>query len=181
MRSVHDIVDRINESLSTIKSSVVYGIAMTAIRDNNGAEERVPMALRSKTEGQYIGVDDEEGIIIYHKLINMTSRVDKTRGVGREPFLNNVYSMAIIVFLNRARVEFLPDELVNVIQDLIPSIISLPPYQSIIPTVNSAILNDTQVWAAEYSADYSLSANQNLFQMNYTVEVTRLKGCFNNC
>jgi hypothetical protein len=59
--------------------------------------------------------------------------------------------------------------------------VALQPYSSIMLFINSANLNDMQVWAGEYSAEYRLNAEQNFIQVNYTVEAAYLKGCFNNC
>jgi sulfur relay (sulfurtransferase) DsrF/TusC family protein len=101
--------------------------------------------------------------------------------MGREPFYVNTYSLSMIVFLNRKRVTLFSDELFNSIQDQFPAQLRLQPYASINLSINSVILNDTEVWAREYSSEYRLTAEENLIQVNYTVEVAFLKGCFVNC
>jgi hypothetical protein len=181
MRSIHDIVDLINAEF-TFKDSVIYCIAQTVARTNErGEDEKVPFMPQKGNNGVYVGIDDKYGIILYHKLVNLTSRTDPKRGMGREPFYVNTYSLSMIVFLNRKRVTLFSDELFNSIQDQFPAQLRLQPYAGINLSINSVILNDTEVWAREYSSEYRLTAEENLIQVNYTVEVAFLKGCFVNC
>ncbi len=90
--------------------------------------------------------------------------------------------MSSIVFLNRRKVNLYADELFTVIQSQFPQSVVLEPYASITISFNNVILNDMQVYAQEYLSDtYRLTAEHNLFQINYTVEAAFSKDCFNTC
>jgi hypothetical protein len=177
--SIHNIVDDINKSLVELNlaEAVYYGVAQTAIR----SEEKIPAIVTRNGELSYVGVDDKRGVIVYHKLNSLTTRVDLKNSIGRQPTYINQYSLSAYVYLNRRKVKLLNDEFYNSMVEAVPTIFSVPPYQSVTLVFNSVLLNDMQVWAAEYSEPYRLPADQNLFQVNYTVEASFLRGCFNKC
>lgn len=176
MHSIHDIILKINESFELPKADI-YGIAQTIMR----GQEKLPGVIGKKGEVYYVGVNDDKGIILYHKINGVVTGI-KPKGYGDSVGNTaNTYSMSMIVFLNRARVNMYPDELFTVIQSQTPVTVALEPYSTISTSFNSVILNDLQVFAQEYQIDYRLTPEQNLFQINYTVETTFLKDCFNTC
>lgn len=179
MPSVHDIVDKLNESLELPSGSDIYGIGQTAVR----GKDRLPGVVNRKNgEIIYVGIDDKKPIRLYHKIDRILVRTDPKKGFGNSlgP-ITNIYSISLIVFNNRKRTKMFADELSSLIQSQFPDSVSLEPYQSINIFFNSVILNDLQVWQQEYSEDYRLPPEHNLFRIDYTVEATFLKGCFITC
>lgn len=178
MPSVHDIVDKLNESLALQGGSDIYGIGQSAVR----GKDRLPGVVNKKNgEIIYVGIDDKKPIRLYHKLNSITLRSDPRKGYGNSTPVTNIYSLSMVVFNNRKKTKQYPDELSSLIQTQFPETVKIEPYQSINIFFNSVILNDLQVWQQEYSEDFRLPPEHNLFRIDYTVEATFLKGCFITC
>jgi hypothetical protein len=183
MHSIHDIVGKINESLD-LPQADIHGIAQTVLRKNNrDQDEKLPVVIGKKGEGLYVGFDDKKGIILYHKLNSVTTSIKVKTGYGdSKGEIQNSYAMSLIVFLNRKKVNIYADELFATIQSQYLEKVTLTPYNSISISFNNVILNDMQVYAQEYLIDtYRLTAEHNLFQINYTVEAAFNRDCFNTC
>jgi hypothetical protein len=178
MHSIHDIVGKINESLD-LPQADIHCIAQTVLRK----DEKLPAVIGKKGEGLYVGFDDKKGIILYHKLNAVTTSIKVKSGYGDSAgAIANSYAMSMIVFLNRKKVNLYADELFTTIQSQFPQNVTLTPYNTITISFNNVILNDLQVYAQEYlSETYRLTPEHNLFQINYTVETTFSKDCFNTC
>lgn len=178
MRSIHDIVLTINESLQLGAHVSLFGIATSVI---DGNDEKLPAVLKRDGEADYVGIDDRDSIRLYHKVNSVSCSLKASEGYGRSAGAQvNTYAMVMIVFLNRKRRDLYADELFAIIQSQFPEKINLPPYASINIRFNSAILNDQQVYSQEYSSErFQLGPEHNLFQIQYSVEATFLKGCFN--
>lgn len=178
MHSIHDIVHILNRAIN-VPLSDVHGIAQTVLK----GEEKIPALVKKDGTGVYVGIDDQYGVRIYHKLNSLTTTVKAREGYGRSAGTQiNTYSLSMIVFLNRKRVSMYPDELLALLQSQLPEAIKLEPYDHVRTWFNNIILNDLQVWNQEYLSDtYRLLPEYSLFQINYTVEVAFKKGCFNNC
>jgi hypothetical protein len=180
MRSIHDIVLLLNDSLTGLFSSkrlsgsALYGIA-EAVKRNT---ETLP-----ELDEKYVGIDDIHPAIIYHKLNAMTSSIKPATGYGRGVGDHaNTYSISAVVFLDRGKTGLYPDELLLMIQANFPEQIRLDPYKSIRVAFGSVVLNSSQVYQQEYTSDtYRLKANQYLFKINYTVEAVFSKNCFDKC
>lgn len=178
MPSVHDIVDKINASLDLPGGSDINGIAQSAYRK----PDRFPGVVKKGGEIRYVGIDDKYSVLLYHKLNSVSVKTDPRRGFGNSTGpINNSYSISLVVYNNRKKTKQFADELSSLIQSQFPDTVKLEPYQSINIFFNSVILNDLQVWQQEYSIEYQLPPDHNLFQINYTVEATFLKGCFITC
>lgn len=178
MQSIHDLVCSINNSFELPSETKLFGIAYTMIKDLSTGE-RIPVQVIEKGEGVPVVPDDGSGIQIYHKLniMNTTRR----KSAGRSNDIVNTYNMQMVVFLNRVRTNMLVDELLVTIQSQLPETIALQPYSAITLSVSSAILNDLSVWQQEYNNSFRLTAEQNLFLLNYQIETVFSKSCFNRC
>lgn len=172
MRSIHDIVCEINNSIPL--SGEKYGIATPALRG-----EQVIPAINEK----YIGIDDSFPVRIYHKLNGMVSSIRPNTGYGDDIGDHvTAFNMSMIVFNNQLLSKLKPDQMVLFLQVNTPRRVSSDTFKKIAITYNNAILNDAQVFSQEYgSTEYRLKLNQNLIQINYTVEATYLYGCFAKC
>jgi hypothetical protein len=181
MPSIHDIVDGINKAATCLpEDSELKNIAITVYRDD---VEKLPCVVSFEGEGEYVGIDDRFAVLWYHKLNRITVIRDPKKEYGRGPGdVSNSYDMSMIVFLNRNRARMRAADLINIIEEFFPYDIKLEPFKSIRIVLNNIILNDQQVYNQEYeSRTNRLQPEHNLFQINYTVEASFTKGCFNNC
>ena len=172
MQSIHDIVCEINESIPLTGEK--YGVATPAIRG-----DQVIPSFKEK----YIGIDDSFPVRIYHQLNGMVSSIRPNSGYGDDTGdYVTVFQMSMIVFNNQSLSKLKPDQLVLFLQVNTPRKVESDTFKKITITYNNAILNDAQVFSQEYgSTDFRLKLNQNLIQINYTVEVTYINGCFAKC
>lgn len=176
MRSIHDIVDLINTQLVLPEHSKTHGIGQTVLR----GDDKLPAIVKQNGEAEYVGIDDRFSVRVYHKLNSVNIR--RTAGYGTSIPIVNSYSLSMIIFSNRKLSKLFSDELLTLIQSQVPDSLGLKPYAQIVIALNSANLNDLQVYNQEYATkDYRLGPQNNLFQLNYTVEASFTKGCFNTC
>lgn len=176
MHSIHDIVEKINNSFSWVpKASEVNGIAELLSRD----EATIPVVGE-----KYVGIDDLFPIRIYHRLNSMTSSVRTGTGYGRNIGDHvNTYQLSMVIFLDKPKSCLYPDEFLLVSQANFPERISLEPYKSIITSFGSAVFDSQLVYKQEYvsSETYRLKQDQFFFKINYSIETTFSKGCFKQC
>jgi hypothetical protein len=168
-------VHLINRSIS-IDNATFFGIAQTVLR----GQEKLPAVVYANGKADYVGIDDVDAVRAYHKLATLTVRPSPANNYGRGSGFINAYSMQLIVFLNRNKKCMHADSLVQILQSQFPEQLKLKPYSGIQIFFNSVILNDLQVYNQEYLSETNrLGPEHNLFQVNYTVEATFLKGCLN--
>lgn len=142
----------------------------------------LPCTVDKSGEGVYIGMDNTIPVIIYHK-INSISSVIKPKGTGDAlGDIVNTYSNTMIVYMSRKKTGLLPDQLILKIQASLPDFLQFKPYNNIVIRFLNVILNSNQVWASEYGGSkYRLTPESNLFAINYQIETTFAKKCFENC
>lgn len=178
MLSTNDIADWINGKVCKIIPGLkYYGVGKTAI-NSDGKQQ-------SYINGQYIGIDDTYSAMLYHKDQSVASTTVPGSGYGNdERSLQNTYTMAMIVYFNEKKCGVMADTLYTFIQSTITGVLKAQGYKSIRVNVQSAILNDAQVWRQEYgNTPYQLSDAQRLLQINYNVVFVFDKNCIaiNNC
>lgn len=178
---ISDVINHINTGLKKVFESVpgvkVYGLAQTMIKDS----KFIPALVDHTGEGKYIGIDDGSPVILYHKTNSITSIIDKSKAVGREVgAIVNTYNQTLIVYLNRKKLKLTPDELFLFIQAKFPDTLQKEPF-TILVKITNVILSSEQVWASEYKTLFSLPPEANLFALNYTIEGSFKKGCFDRC
>lgn len=173
--SIHDIIKVVNSSLKgIIKNGVWHGVASNVERNKVSQPE---------IDGKYAGIDDVHPLISYHKLISLTSSVERNKGYGDSPgSIKNTYSLAMVVFVNRKKCGAYQDDVFLSIQANLPEMIDSPPYKSVQLIMGRVDLDSETVYGQEYTnAKYKLQPEQYLFRINYTIETTFKKGCFNLC
>lgn len=175
MKSIRDIISSLNETIELPKGSAVYGVAELVPRDDQTLPE---------IDGKFVGIDDTHPVIIYHRLLSVSTRIPQKTGYGREAgYVSNTYSIAMVVFLQHERAKLYPDQLLLFIQSNMPDRMKAEPYNDIVITFTGASLDSQTNWTQEYRSgtDYRLKSDQFLFKINYNIETTFLKGCFKEC
>lgn len=178
---ISHVIGEINKGLSKLFENVagakVYGLAQSMIKDG----KLIPCLVDNTGEGIYIGADNDRPVITYHKNNSITTTLDKTKAFGTSPgAIVNTYANTLIVYLNRKKLKLLPDELFLYIQSAFPDTLKKEPF-TISVKITNVILSSTQVWASEYQREFTLPPEANLFALNYTIESSFKKGCFEKC
>ncbi|MBA3830065.1 MAG: hypothetical protein H0X33_14080 [Taibaiella sp.] len=171
-----EIVNEINSTLKPLfNGGNIYGLAQSIIKNN----QVIPALVDNNGEGKYIGIDNTLPFIVYHK--NNSISATDVPGQGDELNIKNTYSNVLIIYLNRKKTKILPDELFLNIQAN-PFRYKIQPFKNIVIRVQNVILNSQQVWQSEYlGSDYEITPDSNLLAINYTIESTFKRGCFDTC
>lgn len=181
---LRDFIIELNKKLvGIIPNTKVYGLTQAIRRKVGSVEEVLPGEVKQDGEIIYVGPDDTEAVIIYHRNAGITTARSPRSGIGDgySPLVNT-YQMAMIVFLDQKKVKLYPEELFLYIQSNIPDKTNYKPYDNVVIRTTNVILNSQLVFAAEYAGeDFSLPAEKSLFQINYTIESTHKKDCFAKC
>jgi len=163
MLSTSDIVKWINERLApVIKGGRFFGIAKIATRGTS---------TEPYIDEKFIGVDDTYPATIYHRLTGLSTTTNAGTGYGdSDAFLQNTYQLSLFVYFNEKKCGLTTEKLYTLTQATITGILKSNGYRSLRVSVQSAVLNDTQVWRQEYGdAPYKLSDQQRLVQINYSI------------
>lgn len=178
---LNKFLTEINEEITgLVKGMQVYGLAQSVTRTKGS--DTVP-AINNKGEYKYIGVDDINPVIIYHKAQGLTTARLVTQGYGdsQSDYLNT-YQMAMIVYLDTVRAKMEADELYLYLQARIPGELNKGVYRSVRVSTRNVILNAAQVWQQEYGGlPFALPVEKTLFQINYTIESRMNPNCFEKC
>jgi hypothetical protein len=181
---VNKVIDTLNPLLDGIVTSqIVYGLAETTIRLRGSVRVGFPGVIMANGEVKYVGIDDVKSIIIYHKL-NSATTTALNNGKGDNPGdLVNAYSMSLLVYWDRRKLNLYPDELFQIIQARWPQVImGIPDTKVVRIRISNSNMNSLQVFSQEYSyEDQKIPENVQLMQVNYTTEITFNPACITAC
>ena len=182
-------VAAINTSIQTylstlrgLQKAAYYGVATNGVGEMDGIRVIAPYVFDSDGEGVFVGPDDSFDFILYHRALSM-STVSKGGAFGdgtKEVRMTS--NMSMIVYYNEKAVCLSPDDIFMVMA----SKISIPPtmgdVMGISINLGSVSFNKEDIFASEYKAvPYNLSAEQQIFRIDYTLEGTFRKDCLNIC
>lgn len=177
---LNSFISAINQKLSgIITGAKVYGLTQAVQRGS----ETLPATITKDGEYEYVGFDDVFPVMIYHKNTAITVSRSQRQGRGDEfPDLINTYSLSMVVYLDHKRACMIPDEMFLLLQSNFPDAIKEDPFSFIRVNITSVILNSAQVIKTEYEgSDFKLPPEKSLFQINYNIETTFKKRCFEKC
>lgn len=179
--SVSKFIDEINKKIPPVHGKV-YGLANSIVRIRKDLSiEMLPGIINKDGEVFYVGLDDVEPFIMYHKSGSITP-ISKAKGTGNTDDIVNSYNNSVIVYNDRKRTGMLPDEIVLFLQSVFPEMIRMEPYKTVSVRFSSVVLSDQAVFASEYqNTEFKLPPGKNLIQVNYIIESVFRKGCFEKC
>jgi hypothetical protein len=171
------IVNKINEHINIFEGMKLYGIAQSVRR----GDQVMPAIIDTNGEAYYIGIDDIVPIQVYHKMGSVNVQLTG-QGRGDSPGdIKNIYSNTMVVYMNQKRLRKSVDEVFLYLQANFPDRLQ---YKNFVINVriNSVILITQAVLNSEYeNPTWSPGPEHNLFAINYTIESTFEKSCFENC
>lgn len=176
---IHAINDHLRNQFP--KDAAFFGVCQSIPRIQGSVEEVLPGQVNQTTgEIKYVGVDDRNSLVAYHKLNGITVEPVNTRGgFGDEPSdTRNTYSLSMLVYHDMKKTGDTSDLFLH-LQNTFPQFMNAPPYKSVLLRITSVILNSGQLFAQEYKGtSFKLPATSVLFQLNYTIESSFKRGCF---
>lgn len=182
MSFLEKIVCLINERFETLSYArkMVYGISMPVKRTKESGFDVVPMILDN--EWKYVGVDDNQDLIIYHKIYGDTESIVPNSSYGDVRGLTRcVNDMSVVVFGNKLLLT--PYALKQKISEYLLTTVTKTTLTEL--GLNSVNINATSsnmdpqsVWSNEYkNVDYPLDENNILFELRYRIETVYKKEC----
>lgn len=182
---LRSLIDELNKTFSgVIPGLKAYGLARSIVRTVGSELELLPGVANKDGEITYVGIDDIDPVIIYHRNSGIaTARLTNRQGYGDGySDLVNTYQMAMIVFINHKMTRLYPEELFLFLQASMPDAAKSDPYKNITIRTINVILNSQLVFSAEYAGTaFKLPVEKSLFQINYVIESTFNKNCFAKC
>lgn len=183
---VNDIIQIINNGLIGIHADEkIYPLAQTFVYESSGGVlVQGPGVLSVTDDIKYVGIDDVDSIIIYHKINTIQTRVLSGGTGNKTGDIKNTYSISMLCFWRMAKVALLPDQMVLMLQARMPSqLITVENVKTCSITGISANINTLQVHAIEYgnNSDYRLPTDMGLLQYNYQIEATVTQDCLKKC
>jgi|SRR5688572_10343408 len=182
---LRDFIKKINENFADLVPAIkVFGLAQLVERTAGTERETLPGVVELGGEVKYVGPDDVDSVRIYHRNTSIvTSRSTQQKGYGDEHAdIVNTYQMLMIVYVNHKLSKLFPEELFLLLQANIPDAIKFSPYKKILLSTGNVIFNSQTVFNQEYiGASFKLPPEHNLFQINYNIETTFQKSCFDKC
>lgn len=179
--SLKTFIAQINESLQqAFASGKLYGLSKTVAKTTGTVTEILPVLDGTET---YVGIDDVNAVIGYHKASNIQSLINKNSGFGdSQGDIHNVYTNNLIVFVDSDKVKMEADEFATLVQLNFPDRIKVENYKTVFVRVQNIILNSMQIYRSEYGdMEYKLKDRQNLISINYQIESVFDKNCFDKC
>jgi hypothetical protein len=178
---IENLIQQINNAIQLDgPHTKMFGLAQTMMRKRGNEMDVMPCLVDLEGEGKYIGIDDKFHLFSYHKVYSVTFANSKT-GFGNNLDLIITHFCAMIVYLNRSKKKMLADDLMLLIQSRFPLIITAPPVKTIVVTLQNTILDGRRVAQEEYQDPNILIPEASMMAINYKIESTFKKGCFDTC
>jgi hypothetical protein len=180
---ISKILQAVNNDFSGIHAEEkFFGLAHT-IEFLRGTEKiRMPGVISFDGEIKYVGIDDVNSVMIYHKLNNV-SVTQLTNGRGDHMGdLKNTYSLGMFVYWDTLKLKLYADELMMLLQSRFPvTVKGLNDINGVIIRQGTINTNTLQLYNQEYLIDRQLPPTKHIFQFNYNIEITFNSKCFRQC
>ena len=190
MQYCHQIASAINTSIKAtlndnrFKDSVYFGIA-TLVQH----EDRIqPMLTDNHDVNRIITPDNSIPLQIYHRTISISRTSTTTTGFGdANSEIKETTSMAMIAIATRKLLRLTPEELEAAIIASMPAVLTPTTRKalklkscSIKPTTSN--LDAAEVYLQETKSDkFELQPNSLMLRINYSIECTYNRACFQLC
>jgi len=182
------IIDEIDAAIAGVfpANSQVMGIAQLVTRPKDGKDTIWPARYKGNGDCDYAGVDDNYPAVTYHRSLNMAlSRVGKSGYGDAAQDTRATHNMSLVVYANKDNLDCSGDQLAMRLQQAFPDTIkgkSGTGLKLVAININSIVLSDTQVFGEEYkNVPPFLGPEHILLKINYSIESTYDKRCFNTC
>lgn len=186
--SLRPIIEIINDSLKNsfkdIPGAAFYGVSeLIARKNSDGTATGVPGIISITGEIKYVGFDDKNPLIIYHRAatVSIQERPGSSYGDIRTDQVST-YTNAMFVYADRKSLCMDTTELFEFIQAAFPENAKLQPYKNIVIRIISANFNTQSILRSEYQdTSLKLRPERVLVQINYQIETTFRKQCVARC
>lgn len=185
---MEELVNHINAYLQPLvgnyANGLLLGLTTPVFRVRNSGDTEVtqifPSVVDDRGECRDAVIDTTRPIMIYHKLLGITSQVMARSGFGdAKGDVLNVYNMQLVVYFGRDKLPLSLEDLYIQLNHYIPEELApVNPYKRISIKQSGLNANTMQVFNGEYkNVVYRLRPNDVLFTINYSIEAIINKSC----
>lgn len=185
---ISEAIKLINDGLVISDTQKSYGIAQTILRPNEDQNtfDSFPGIINESGEITYVGIDDVESIIIYHKINSAASSLVKTNSYGDSTNTSSILNCFLLGFYDTRKIPMQSVDVMMILQAKMPQEIKEinEGIKQVIVTNTGAVLNSNQVYNSEYKyANKSMPLPEFIvfFQLNYTIQFIINPQCMRQC
>lgn len=182
--TIENLNKELVKSFANIPGAVIYGLTeLVPGKNKDGSTYVLPGSIDKTGEVKYVGFDDKNPLIIYHRLqtAGQIERTGSSYGDDRTDQITT-YSNALYVYADRKMVCADQSGLLELIQASLPDSLVIQGYKTIIVRVLSVNFNTQAILRSEYQGtDAKLRLERVLIQINYQIETTFRKKCVARC
>jgi len=187
MPYLNHIVCKINDALSktVLKNGLIEGIAYQVTKKTDTGDQLFPAIYGGGLVERYIGIDDANSIIVYHRQIR--------NSYTKNQLIPNRYrqstQMAMIVYAKKELLQVqTPDALESLIITTFPTryqsheLSELSGLDDVNISITGSEMNPATVFAGEYrNVPFRLSADEIYFAVSYLLDLQFDNSCINIC
>lgn len=187
MPFLSQIVCKINNTLSTtsLTAGLIDGIAYQVTRKTDAGDQLFPAIFDGGLVEKYIGIDDSNSTIVYHRQIRNTYR--KNQQIPNR--YTQTTQMLMVVYGNKNLLQVqTPDALESLIIKSFPTrfepeqLTGLEGLDDVNVSVVGSEMNPATVFAGEYrNVPYRLSPDEIYFSISYTLDIQFDNNCLEEC
>lgn len=186
--SVKIIIDQVNQNFknafASIPGAMIYGLSeLIQRKDKDGKLSVLPYVINHKGEGTYVGYDDKNPLIIYHRLntANQIERVGSSYGDDRTDQITT-YNNYLYVYADRRVVCSDQSRLLELVETNLPDYMPVSGYKNVILRVTNVNFNTQTILKGEYQGQIiTMKPERVLVQIYYQIETTFRKKCMERC
>lgn len=189
MPYLEEIICLINENYNVVfkdknfAQKKIYGITQPIARKN----EIIPAYLEGR-DWKYVGPDDTQNLILYHKLNSNVYEMVQNSSYGRRGGMDKCTSnLSLVVFGLRNKLNVSQYELERLVNQYLIEVISKQDLTKLkLQSVNIAPVSTNMDMNSVFNQEfkniaYNLNEKHILFELKYQIEAIYIKDCFNNC
>jgi hypothetical protein len=182
VKEINMAVDAYFATLLAFQKRALWNICTSARGEVGGTEVVAPYYFNADGEGIFVGPDDQFDFIAYHRANGLVVFPSQGQFGNGLQSLGLTASMSMTVFYNQKVICMSPDEIALILMAKIIVPANIENVKGIFINLDSVSFDKETIFASEYRAlPYTLSAEQQLLRINYTLEGTFRKDCLNIC
>lgn len=174
MPYLNNIVCKLNEGLkrSALKNGFIDTIAYQVVKKSDEGDQIFP-AIYNGGNAEYIGIDDSNPVIVYHRLLRNAYRKSTTYN---DRFVQTA-QMVMVVYANYQQVNATPDRVEALVIRYLPTQfaaedLDLAGMNFVNVQILGSDMNPRNVWATEYAnVPYRIGIEQIYFSITYNLEI----------
>lgn len=185
---INDIMKR-SSALSNelFAGAMFYGLAQIETETDDDGDRRFPITFNESGMPISVGIDDRPPLLLYHRHIGSAFESVRSDYGDTNDRIKESAEMIMVVYGNRSRLRMSAESLSSLINLATPTNIDQTLLSGIKIDAMNVVLNrietDAQnVFNDEFAGvDFTISANEIMFKVNYSIATQFRRDCFNFC